>query len=1106
MQNSSENLERKRQRFARINFNRSISIRVKFNTRQILMNAPTSPSENTSIAQIVARLKSYSQQDLQDSWHWRSGEISSEAWRSWRDWPVAPTNERKHIPWAAGSKILWLVREIVVPESLAGYKTRDLKLYCKLVWWAEDVQIFVAEDVRDFAAENIAENFEKNRIGRGDLFDFRTRLLLKNEVVPGDRLLLALRLVSPAHDDGALVASELFYERSDDPFLTPGWVADEISLYQIRLEDDPAAIATLQECSAVLDSTVFDLPVLENTAPGDRAAFDERVRHFRQQAAAQFPPSEHRLLLLGNTHIDLAWLWDVPETWDVATRTFDSVLKLMAEFPQMTFCHSTPALYAWIEENRPDLFAKIRSQVAGGRWEVVGGLWVEPELNTVSGESIVRQVLYGQKYAREKFGKIATIAWLPDSFGFSWQLPQIFVRGGLQTFVTQKLLWNDTTQFPHNLFWWQSPDGSRILSYLSAPIGEEIDPIKMARYARSWQQKTDCDTALWLYGVGDRGGGPTRDMLQVARQWEASPALSKTQHATVGEFLEGLAVDKSTLPVWNDELYLEFHRGCYTSHGDRKRNNRYLERLLYQTELWSAIATIVARVTYPQEAIESAWKTVLFHQFHDILPGTSIPPVFERADRDCREAEESLNEILATATDAIANCLQRPATPHLEARPILIFDALDGLRSEVIAVDVPEGNWQVCDRNGTPVPSQKAADGKILFYAIDLPSVGCDLYWLKPRSQPERSAALQPDRYILENQFLRIEISDETGDAIAIFDKQDKRQILAKSDERQLQFFKDEGQYWDAWNIDPEYEKHALSAADLEEIAWVEWGEIRQRLRVVRRFQSSTFQQDYVLDRDAPFLKIGTIVDWQERHVLVKAAFSFDLAADFATYEIPYGAIARTTRPQSPAEKAKWEVPLLHWADLSTDGSQNTGGAWGVSLLNDCKYGCDARCDRLRLSLLRGSTWPDPQADLGRHEFTYALYPHARSWQQAETVRLGYAIDVPPQVCLLSADFVPQHPDLPARVSFLDLGDRNLILTALKRSEKDSEKWIARCYECHGEKAILNLNSDIGLQAGAFVDLLEDLEPNSATTEGTISSWTIASFLLKNSRTEENEI
>jgi alpha-mannosidase len=565
-------------------------------------------------------------------------------------------------------------------------------------------------------------------------------------------------------------------------------------------------------------------------------------------------------------------------------------------------------------------------------------------------------------------------------------------------------------------------------------------------------------------------------------------------------------------PVWEDELYLEFHRGCYTTHAEQKRWNRRCEGLLYQAELFASLATLSAGVNYPKPELEAAWKQVLFNQFHDILPGSSIPPVYVEANQTWQEVEHVGEEILQQSLRAIASQIHLPAPPHPEAQPIVVFNPLNWKRSEVVAISLPTFGQQLTIYNleGNQLPYQLSDASTLLFLATDIPAVGYSIFWALcqyqtlpnqgkstgnstkniPSSDSYSDEKKLTEDWILENESLRVIVDHKSGDLYSIFDKIHQREVLSGAG-NQLQAFQDSGQYWDAWNIDPNYSQHPLPPTKLKSIQWLERGSVQTCLRVVRQLGQSEFCQDYILQAGSPILKIATTVDWQERHVLVKAAFPLNVEADYATYEIPCGAIERPTEPKTAAEKAKWEVPALHWADLSAD-------SYGVSLLNDCKYGYDSQPNQLRLTLLRSPSWPDPEADRGRHEFTYALYPHGGSWQSAQTVRRGYELNLPLQVMLLPSASNPTPGQLPAVGSLLDLSAKNLILMAFKQSEDDPQQWVLRCHECQGESAQLSLQSDLELSVAHPVDLLERSinPPETPAYRQTfsISPWQIATF------------
>jgi alpha-mannosidase len=1001
-------------------------------------------------------------------------------------YPIAPLNDKGYLVFPSGKEVKWLAQQIIIHQTLQCYPLEGLSLRLVLTWWAADAQIFINGEL----------------VQQGDLFDSSARVLITKDAQPGQEYLVTVRLVSPNHDIGALMRSHLIYEQVNTPQkIDPGLAADEITVLSKYLSQFKPA--DLEVLAGELNQFNW-----QHLAQADK--FNEDLAQLRSRLLPLAQDLKlRRFNLLGHAHLDMAWLWTSDETYEVAERTFASVLNLQQDFPTLTFGHTSPALYEWIEHHRPELFKSIQDAVKCNKWEILGGMWVEPETNLVSGESLIRQFIYGQRYYQEKFGEIAKVAWLPDSFGFTWQLPQIMQQCGIEYFVTGKLHWNDTTKFPHGCFRWESPDGTQLLTLMSPPNVTGVmdtNPITMTNYGVDWEVQTGLQEIFWLPGVGDHGGGPTKDMLEVAVKWQNSPFFPQIEFATARDYLrrieggfaqsrQGAKGDKEInlhkFPVWRDELYLELHRGCYTVHADQKRYNRRCERLLYEAELWSTLATVLCgnkfdlqpiasklekipaptdlSLASPEQLIETAWKKVLFNQFHDILPGTSIADVFTEANRDWEMAIALGETLLHHALDTIALNIKLPQPPQGDAIPVVVFNSLNWERSQVVTLEDPRFNYDdlfwLWDHQGNKISASCDQPGKLSFLAEDIPGVGYSLYWLCQGSGTSSRVAFKTD-YQLENNYLKVIVNPDTGDLDSIFDKSNEREILRSSGNK-LQAFTDQGQYWDAWNIDPEYPQKQLSDTQLTAIEWVEDSELRQVIRVVKQFNCSEFIQDYILESQANLLRIKNTVDWQETHVMVKVTFPLNLTSDLATYEIPCGTIERTTNPQNPAEEAQWEVPALHWADL-TDTTEN----YGVSLLNDCKYGYDAQPDQLRLTLLRAATWPDPQSDRGIHHFTYSIYPHQSSWQTARTVQKGYELNTNLRTVMLDQS-QPRNPvsqGLLTRSELLNLSADNLVLMALQLG--DQQNLTLRCYEALGTEAQIELRSDLDIEVGAVIDCL----------------------------------
>jgi alpha-mannosidase len=1070
----------------------------------------------TLISKTINRLKNLIQIDIQSKWFYADNLAHIPQAMEVKFWQQLKVNEKNYLVWEKGRKIKWLAQKIVIPNDLNSYPLQGLSLRLLLTWWAEKAEIFVNNKL----------------VQEGDLFDSSTRLLLTSNSIPGEEIFVCLRLVSPSHDIGALMNSKLLYENvenfscqereterktlsfCDDDQVSPlvidvGLVADELAILSNYLTNfAPERLGLLVSAIKLIDwDNVNNFSVFNQSLIN--------LRNYLKPLSSEL--KKRCFYLLGHAHLDMAWLWESKETYEVAKRTFNSVLNLQQNYPHLTFGHTTACLYQWVEENEPELFASIQKSVNLGKWEILGGMWVEPEVNLISGESLIRQLLYGQSYFKAKFGSYNRVAWLPDSFGFPWQLPQILKLAEIDYFVTGKLHWNDTTKFPFPCFWWRSPDGSKILTLMSPPnITGVMDtnPITMTNYAVDWEQKTQSQNIFWLPGVGDHGGGPTRDMLDVAKRYADSPFFPQLNFSLASTYLDQLSRESSSLlPTWNDELFLELHRGCYTTHGEQKFSNRYSENLLYQAELFSTMAILLAHKTTRlaekppsllkdngnnqfcqanqadiRQKIEAIWKQVLFNQFHDILPGTSIPEVFVEANNNWQSAINNAQEILQSALKAIASYIPLNNPPHPQAKPLVVFNPLNWSRSDLIELPLTHTSYQVYNHEGKEIISQITADKTLLFRVENILSIGYQVFWLVPQEIPQNKIVIETDSFGLENEYLRVSLDTQTGDLASVFDKISDQEVL-KGSGNQLQLFKDEGQYWDAWNIAPNYQKCALEAPTLISIEWLDKGDLQQRVRVTKKFNQSEFVQDYILPSQSPILTVKNRVNWQENHVLLKVAFPLTISSDYVTYEIPCGAIARTTKPQTEAEKAKWEVYAHKWVDLSTEN-------YGVSLLNNCKYGYDSMPHQLRLTLLRSSTWPDANADRGLHNFTYALYPHLGNWKSAQTVKKAYELNLPLQAVFI--DDLNDRPILPIQGKLLDLGADNLILMAFKLSENNDNTCVLRCYDSQGEEAHIGFESQLNLRIGPKINCLENVV-KIANKYPTIRPWEIASFQLNNS-------
>jgi alpha-mannosidase len=765
----------------------------------------------------------------------------------------------------------------------------------------------------------------------------------------------------------------------------------------------------------------------------------------------------------------MAWLWDVEETKQVCHDTFKSVLGLMNEYPDFVFAHSQAASYAWVEELWPDMFKEIQQRVAEGRWEIVGGMWIEPDCNLPNGESFVRQVLYGKRYFQQKFGVDVTLGWNPDSFGYNWSMPQVYKKTGINAFLTQKLTWNDTNVWPHRAFWWESPDGSRIFSYFPTDyVGQVLGP-NLIKDLAFFAQKTGYTRTDHLFGIGDHGGGPTRDMLDRANALKEKKPFPAVRHQRARDFIDTLIEESDSanvhIPVWNSELYLEYHRGTFTSQAAIKRGNRDAEKLLRTVETFSALAARFGQ-SYPQNTLDNLWKMTLFNQFHDILPGSCIGAAAQDAWNDYATIQSEGNRLLDGALQVIAQNLATAA----DGATVAVFNPLNYARGGVVSVPMPDAGFEpeaeirVSMADGTQVPSQVVSDDGVrtlLFEAVDVPATGAASYTVTAALPDEAPSSVTATTTVLENNLVRVEIN-ANGTFGRVYDKVTRREALEPGKAGNvLQAFVDLPGKWEAWEIDKDFEQDGEDLTGPVEIEVLESGPVRARVRTTRKWRKSTFVQDIILTSDSARVDVVNHVDWQDRRLLLKVLFPVNVKADVATYEVPYSAIERSTKNETSFEKAQFEVPALQWADLSADGA-------GVALLNDSKHGHDIKGNRMRLTLLRAPNSPDPKADRGAHEFTYSLYPHAGDWREGAVYRAAHDLNDP----LIARVFPAGRGDANS-LGLVEIGGRNVLLSACKKAE-DSDDLVIRVFETAGQDGEAALTFGGAPSAAWETDMLEN--------------------------------
>ncbi len=783
---------------------------------------------------------------------------------------------------------------------------------------------------------------------------------------------------------------------------------------------------------------------------------------------------------LGHAHLDVAWLWPLRVTRIKAADTFANALALMAHDPNYTYTQSQPYLYRVIAQDRPQLFAQVKAQIEAGRWDATGGMWVEPDTNIPSGEALVRQLLYGMRYFQQELGVRPQVLWLPDTFGFSAALPQLMRQAGLRYFFTSKLSWNEYTRFPYDTFWWEGLDGSRVLAHMATTpsLAVRAQGIERTTYdARmhaqevweTWtryRQKRLNHHVLMAYGLGDGGGGPTREMSERRARMENLAGFPQVMPSTAECFFADLENTASQeLPRWVGELYLQYHRGTYTSQARVKRHNRKLEALLHDAEALATSAYLLEG-DYPQEALERAWETLLLHQFHDILAGTAIGSVYEEAEQAYQEAEQAVR----TARDAAIQTLARHVRWDVGMQGLVVFNTLSTDEGGPIEVTLPgTGAVEIVGPSGRRKPIQwldKEAR-RALVIPNHVPPYGHKAYIVRQVDSAPTVPVYDPvicTAERLENGCLRAEF-DARGNMTRLYDKKFGRDVLAEGElGNQLWLYVDRPRKWDAWDVDESLQEQGWRL-EPEGVRVVEAGPLRGTLEIRYTFNKSRVVQYVRLLTDRRLLRFDTQVDWHEQHLLLRARFPLAVHAARATYEVQFGALERPTHRNTAWDAAQFEVPAQRWADLSEHG-------YGASLLNDCKYGYSVRDNVLALSLLRAPTHPDPDADQGEHTFTYALYPHGENWRE-EVIAWAGRLNHP----LLVHYSEGGGTWLPVTFGVVRSETPCAVVETVKRAE-DEEALIVRVYEAHGERCTARLTFGAPIVRAEEVNLLE--EPQGA--------------------------
>jgi len=786
--------------------------------------------------------------------------------------------------------------------------------------------------------------------------------------------------------------------------------------------------------------------------------------------------TDQRITAVGHAHIDLAWLWPWSETVRKCSRSFSNVLRLMEDYPDFTFMQSQPHLYEWVRNRYPEQFETIRDRISEGRWHPEGALWVESDINNVGSEALARQFLYGKRYFREEFGADPEVTFIPDVFGYSAGLPGISQAADCPYFLTQKMSWSEIDEFPHSTFRWEGIDGSELLTHFP-PVDTyngKMDVEEVTRSVYNDDQNDVADDRAYLVGYGDGGGGPTREMVERGDVIDDIDALPDVEWGSLADLFDRLEANRDDYPVWSGELYLEKHRGTLTTQAQTKRHNRKGEYALAEAEIWSALALAREGDDYPDERLEQGWKVLLFNQFHDILPGSSVTDVYADADRDYQTVFEIASSVREDALDSLVGslpssdrlCLTNPLS--WSWRPTVSVPAGEVDASGDGLVAVPDD----ADSDGERLPVQKTATGpcdetgtddRLLLAGPSVPALGATTVSVEDATTGvDNPFEVSTDR--LSNE--HVTVTFDGDGTVSVYDHEHDREVLDGPGNR-LVLYRDQPREYDAWDI----EEDVYAVGDelpAPESEVVESGPVRATVRQTRSFGDSELVQDISVYRGSNRVEFRTFVDWQVDEKLLKAHFPVGVRSTSATYETHFGYHERSTHDNTTWDRARYEEPGGQWVNVSEPG-------YGVALLNDCKYGVNVDGTDVSLSLLRAPEYPDSDADQGTHRFTYTLAPGLD--EGVAVTRAADELNATPRALPVSD---------PVDLAPVNVEPESVIVETVKQAEDEDETLVFRLYEADGRHTEGTITFDIPVSGAVEANLIEDEQADLAVTDGQI--------------------
>jgi alpha-mannosidase len=963
------------------------------------------------------------------------GEIAFSGFVTKEQLSAQDTLQRKFSPmppgtaWGGKWEYAWLKGDVIIPKEAAG-KRINLRLNTggveALVWangleigsvggWAERELTLTSKAKAGEKIEVLIESYA----GHG-------RIYWGNGPTP-----YGVETIPEPPPTQAVMGKNTFGLWLEDVYQL---ALDFTTLRELRDHLDPLSLRVAEIDEALMQATlVVDVEVPDEEMLKTVKAGRKLLKPLLEKKNGPTMPTLHAF---GHAHLDVAWLWPWQETERKMARTIANALVLMEEYPDYKFLQSQAHLYYMLQNRYPDLYQRFEAAIKSGKIIVDGAMWVEADTNLSGGEALIRQVMYGQQFFREKFGVESKVLWLPDVFGYSGAVPQILKGCGCVGFATQKITWayNGGEKFPYNTFWWEGIDGSAIPAHIYTDYNSQTHPNNIFERWNTRLQKNGIDTMILSFGWGDGGGGPTRDHLEYIARSKDLEGLPRVKISSPAAFFEDLK--KKGLPKerYVGELYFQGHRGTYTSQAKTKKGNRRSEFALREAELWGTAARALKGFTFTPTSLEDPWRRLMLNQFHDVLPGSSIQRVYQ-------EAEAEFDKVIKAAQDSTLAAL---SSLTQKAEAVTVFNSLSWPRKAL--VELPNGVAEVT------VP----ACGWTTVNTAE-----------RPKGTPG-SSKVKATRRSLENEFLRAEFNAR-GEITSLLDKESGREIMAGPGNR-FHLYKDAPTAWDAWDIDSMAEKSPVETNEPVKLEVLSSGPLTAQLRLTRKLHNSKLSQIITLRSGSRRIDFATTVDWQENHRLLKVSFPVDIYTQEVIHEIQFGHLRRPNHRSRVYDQDRFEVCNHKWSALAEENR-------GVAVLNDSKYGLSVLGNSINLTLLKSALAPDMYADKGIQTFTYALYPWNGSLVESGVVREAYELNVP--VLIL--------PGAGGEQSLFSLDAANVIIEAVKPAEDGSQDIIVRLYEAKRMSTHGTLSTSLPVKSAVETDLVENFVSNLPCKDGLVN-------------------